>query len=93
MKKSDFSKLVESRHYGGLLESRVPTIKTKLNFFRDELGLSDPELCKLLVKCPRVMEHRLESTVRPHLEFLQLHGVPQHDLGKASAPLRSETCL
>ncbi len=84
MSKADFTKLVTSRRSNGLLQLRVPTIRNKLHFFKDEIGLSDEEMRKLLVKCPRIMEHKLESTMRPHLEFLQLHGVQKEDLGKVS---------
>jgi len=82
MTKTDFTKLVTSRRSNGLLQLRVPTIRNKLHFFKDEIGLSNEEMRKLLVKCPRIMEHKLESTIRPHLEFLQLHGVKKEDLGK-----------
>ena len=84
MSKADFTKLVTSRRSNGLLQLRVPTIRNKLNFFKDEIGLSNEEMRKLLVKCPRIMEHKLESTMRPHLDFLQLHGVQKEDLGKVS---------
>ena len=89
MSKADFTKLVTSRRSNGLLQLRVPTIRNKLNFFKDEIGLSNEEMRKLLVKCPRIMEHKLESTMRPHLEFLQLHGVKKEDLGKVSMPWQS----
>ncbi len=84
MSKADFTKLVTSRRSNGLLQLRVPTIHNKLHFFKDEIGLSDEEMRKLLVKCPRIMEHKLESTMRPHLDFLLLHGVQKEDLGKVS---------
>lgn len=88
MTKADFTKLVTSRRSNGLLQLRVPTIRNKLHFFRDKLGLSNDEVRKMLVKCPRIMEHKLESTMKPHLEFLELHGVKKEDLGKVvqSAP-------
>ncbi len=92
MSKADFTKLVTSRRSNGLLQLRVPTIRNKLHFFKDEIGLSDEEMRKLLVKCPRIMEHKLESTMRPHLEFLQLHGVQKEDLGKVSYSC-SSCCL
>ena len=86
MTKADFTKLVTSRRDNGLLQLRVPTIRNKLHFFRDKLGLSNDEVRKMLVKCPRIMEHKLESTMKPHLEFLELHGVKKEDLGKVNAP-------
>ena len=92
MSKADFTKLVTSRRSNGLLQLRVPTIRNKLHFFKDEIGLSDEEMRKLLVKCPRIMEHKLESTMRPHLDFLQLHGVQKEDLGKVSHSCCSD-CL
>lgn len=93
MSKADFTKLVTSRRSNGLLQLRVPTIRNKLHFFKDEIGLSDEEMRKLLVKCPRIMEHKLESTMRPHLEFLQLHGVQKEDLGKVSFCLSCWLCM
>lgn len=86
MTKADFTKLVTSRRSNGLLQLRVPTIRNKLHFFRDKLGLSNDEVRKMLVKCPRIMEHKLESTMKPHLEFLELHGVKKEDLGKVNTP-------
>ena len=82
MTKADFRKLVTSRRSNGLLQLRVPTIRNKLNFLKDEIGLTDEEVRKLLVKCPRIVEHKLESTMRPHLEFLQSHGVSKEDIAK-----------
>ena len=82
MSKADFAKICKTRRSNGLLQLRVPTIQTKLRFFRNELDLNDEDLRKLLVRCPRVMEHKIESTMRPHLEFLQELGVAKEDLGK-----------
>ena len=93
MSKADFIKIVTSRRSNGLLQLRVPTIRNKLHFFKDEIGLSDEEMRKLLVKCPRIMEHKLESTMRPHLDFLQLHGVQKEDLGKVSSCLSCWLCM
>ncbi|KAL3143165.1 hypothetical protein ABBQ38_002025 [Trebouxia sp. C0009 RCD-2024] len=88
MTKADFTKLVTSRRSNGLLQLRVPTIKNKLHFFRDEIGLSNEEVRKLLVKCPRILEHKLESNMRPHLGFLRSHGISKEDISKVvqSAP-------
>lgn len=82
MTKADFTKLVTSRRSNGLLQLRVPTIKNKLHFFRDEIGLSNEEVRKLLVKCPRILEHKLESNMRPHLGFLRSHGISKEDISK-----------
>ena len=82
MTKADFRKLVTSRRSNGLLQLRVPTIRNKLQFLKEEIGLDNEEVRKLLVKCPRILEHKLESTMRPHLEFLQLHGVAKEDIAK-----------
>lgn len=82
MTKADFRKLVTSRRSNGLLQLRVPTIRNKLQFLKDEIGLSNEEVRKVLVKCPRILEHKLESTMRPHLEFLQSHGVAKEDIAK-----------
>lgn len=95
MTKADFSKIVDTRRSNGLLQLRVPTIQTKFRFFKDELSLSDEDIRKLLVKCPRVMEHKVESTMRPHLEFLQQQGVAKEDLGKVGPSCNhyALTCL
>lgn len=82
MTKADFTKLVTSRRSNGLLQLRVPTIKNKLRFLRDEIGLSNEEVRKLLVKCPRILEHKLESNMRPHLEFLRSQGISKEDISK-----------
>ena len=82
MRRADFQKVVKTRRTDGLLQLRVPTIQSKLRFFKNELNFKDEDLCKLLVKCPRVMEHRIDGTMRPHLEFLQQCGVAKEDLGK-----------
>ena len=82
MTKADFTKLVTSRRSNGLLQLRVPTIKNKLHFLRDEIGLNNEEVRKLLVKCPRILEHKLESNMRPHLEFLRSHGISKEDISK-----------
>lgn len=87
MRKADFRKIVRTRRNDGLLQLRVPTIQTKLRFFKNDLGLSDEDICKLLVKCPRVMEHKVEGTMRPHLDLLQQHGVAKEDLGKVGFPV------
>lgn len=82
MTKADFTKLVTSRRSNGLLQLRVPTIKNKLHFLKDEIGMSNEEVRKLLVKCPRILEHKLESNMRPHLEFLRSHGISKEDVSK-----------
>lgn len=84
MTKADFTKLVTSRRDNGLLQLRVPTIRNKLHFLKDEIGLNNVEVRKLLVKCPRILEHKLESTMRPHLEFLHSHGISKEDIPKVS---------
>lgn len=88
MTKADFTKLVTSRRDNGLLQLRVPTIRNKLHFFKDEIGLNNEEVRKLLVKCPRILEHKLESTMRPHLDFLHSHGIAKEDIPKVP-PLAS----
>ena len=95
MTKADFNRIVDTRRSNGLLQLRVPTIQTKFRFFKDELSLSGEDIRKLLVKCPRVMEHKVESTMRPHLEFLQQQGVAKEDLGKVgpSCNCYALTCL
>ena len=95
MTKADFNRIVDTRRSNGLLQLRVPTIQTKFRFFKDELSLSDEDIRKLLVKCPRVMEHKIESTMRPHLEFLQQQGVAKEDLGKVNPSCNccALTCL
>ena len=89
MTKADFTKLVTSRRSNGLLQLRVPTIRNKLHFLKDEIGLNNEELRKLLVKCPRILEHKLESTMRPHLEFLHSHGISKEDMSKVLVSLVS----
>ena len=82
MTKADFRKLVTHRRDNGLLQLRVPTIRNKLHFLKDEIGLNNEEVRKVLVKCPRILEHKLESTMRPHLEFLHSHGISKEDIPK-----------
>ena len=92
MTKADFHKILKTRSSDGLLQLRVPTIQNKFRFFKTELNFKDDDIRKLLVKCPRVMEHKLEGTMRPHLEFLQQYGVAKNDLGKVGLLFKSLTC-
>lgn len=91
--KADFRKVVKSRGTNGLLQLRVSTIQSKLRFFKNELSFDDEDIRRLLVKCPRVMEHKIESTIRPHLDFLQQHGVAKGDLGKVDTLLHGQPTL
>jgi mTERF len=78
--KRDFAKLAASRRHLFLL--CVPTIRTKLKFLQEEVGLSNEELRKLLVKFPRIMEYKTERTLRPHFQFFEKYGLTRDQLAK-----------
>jgi len=66
----------------------VPSVRAKLAFLRTELALDDADIRRLLLKFPRIIEYKTERTLRPRIDFLLQHGVPQADLGKASTGAR-----
>ena len=57
-------------------------MRKKLQFLRDAVGLSQEELAKVIVKCPRILEYRSEQTIRPRLAFLEKAGVAETDIAK-----------
>ena len=63
----------------------VPSVRAKLAFLRSELALDDADIRRLLLKFPRIIEYKTERTLRPRIDFLLQHGVPQADLGKVNA--------
>ncbi|KFM24256.1 mTERF domain-containing protein 1, mitochondrial [Auxenochlorella protothecoides] len=61
---------------------RVATLKRKLAFLRDEVGLSDEDLCAVIPRFPRLLEYDPEATLRPRLAFLLASGVRRADLAR-----------
>ncbi|KAG7673774.1 hypothetical protein KSW81_006965 [Nannochloris sp. 'desiccata'] len=80
LKPADFTRLVDTRPE--LFQTGVATMRKKLQFLRDAVGLSQEELAKVIVKCPRILEYRSEETIRPRLEFLEKAGVAESDIAK-----------
>ena len=80
MSKRDLCKLADSRHQ--LFSLRVPCVRSKLAFLRNELAMDDADIRRVLLKFPRIIEYKTERTVRPRLNFLLKHGVAQSDLSK-----------
>ena len=82
---AQFRRLVSTRPE--VFKNTVETMRKKLQFLRDVVGLSQDELVKVIVKFPRILEYRSEQTVRPRLEFLERMGVPESDIKKVIMPL------
>lgn len=80
MRKLQLEKLLDSRLY--VLKLGVPTLRRKLQFLRADAGLTDADICKLLVKFPRILEYKTEKTIRSHLDFFVKHGVETTELPK-----------
>jgi mTERF domain-containing protein len=80
LKPADFTRLVDTRPE--VFQTGVATMRKKLQFLRDAVGLSQEELAKVIVKCPRILEYRSEQTIRPRLAFLEKAGVAESDIAK-----------
>lgn len=93
MRKVHLSKVLDSRLY--VLKLGVPTLRRKLQFLRTAVGLTDDDICRLLVKFPRILEYKTEKTIRSHLDFFCKHGVEQEELPKVvlRAPMLLELSI
>ena len=86
LRKQQLRKVLDSRIYS--MQLGVPTLRRKLHFLRTAVGLGDADICRLLMKFPRILEYRTEKTIGSHLEFFRKHGVEHEDLAKVGARLR-----
>eukprot|EP00884_Botryococcus_braunii_P014897 jgi/Botrbrau1/23408/Bobra.0051s0052.1 len=57
-------------------------LQRKLRLLREEAGMSDADLKRLLLLYPRIVEYKLESILQPHLTFLRSFGLTAHQIGK-----------
>ena len=57
------------------------TMKRKLSFLKETVGLTESELTKVVVKAPRILEYQSQS-LRKRLEFLKDTGVAAKDVSK-----------
>jgi mTERF domain-containing protein len=80
LRTSDFDRLAESRPE--IFQMGIVTMRRKLKFLQDTIGLSNAQLAKVISKFPRILEYRSERTLRPRLDFLARCGVSQDDLAK-----------
>ncbi|KAI7840979.1 hypothetical protein COHA_005208 [Chlorella ohadii] len=80
LRPSDFDRLAESRPE--IFQMGIVTMRRKLKFLQDTIGLSNAQLAKVISKFPRILEYRSERTLRPRLDFLARCGVSQDDLAK-----------
>ena len=80
LRTADFRRLVENRPE--VFQTGEATMRRKLQFLRDAVGLSQEEVAKVIVKFPRILEYRSEETVRPRLAFLEKVGVLETDIAK-----------
>lgn len=62
--------------------STANTIKGKLVFLQQELGLSNEHLVKVLRKYPMVLDFKIERSLRPSINFLRQHGLTKEELCK-----------
>ncbi|KAL4446227.1 hypothetical protein ABPG77_003034 [Micractinium sp. CCAP 211/92] len=90
LRSADFQRLGDSRPE--IFQMGIVTMRRKIKFFQDTIGLSNAELTKVVVKFPRILEYKSERTIRPRLEFLRRCGVGQEDLAKVfiRAPMALE---
>lgn len=47
-----------------------------------QVGLSDPDIARLLTKFPRILEYRSEKTISKHIDFFLNAGVDKSDIPK-----------
>ncbi|KAI3432860.1 hypothetical protein D9Q98_010443 [Chlorella vulgaris] len=80
MRASDFQRLTASKRK--IFQIGIVSMRRKLKFLQDTIGLSNEELTKVIAKFPRILEYKSERTFRPRLDFLKRCGVEQEDLVK-----------
>lgn len=79
-KAADFRRLMQTRPQ--VFASTANTIKGKLVFLQQELGLSNEHLVKVLRKYPMVLDFKIERSLRPSINFLRQHGLTKEELCK-----------
>jgi hypothetical protein len=79
LRQSELARLSESRPE--VFQISAGTMRRKLAFLRETVGLSDIELTKVVVKCPRILEYQSES-VKTRLAFLKGAGIAPKDVAK-----------
>ncbi|KAK9819840.1 hypothetical protein WJX72_003114 [[Myrmecia] bisecta] len=58
------------------------SLRLKLGFFTEEVGMSREQVRRMLVKYPRIMEYSVLHVLWPHLQFFLDAGVPKNDMPK-----------
>ena len=79
-KAADFRRLMQTRPQ--VFASTASTIKGKLVFLQQELGLSNEHLVKVLRKYPMVLDFKIERSLRPSINFLRQYGLTKEELCK-----------
>eukprot|EP00889_Picochlorum_renovo_P007078 jgi/Picre1/34108/NNA_001583.t1 len=77
---SILSKIAESRPE--IFQTSEKTMRRKIAFFKESVGMTDNDIVKIVCRSPRVLEYGSEQTVRPRLEFLKNCGVLDQNISK-----------
>eukprot|EP00890_Picochlorum_soloecismus_P005317 jgi/Picsp_1/5787/NSC_03146-R1_protein len=65
-----------------IFQTSPKTMKRKLLFFEQSVGMTKEQIVKVVHKFPRILEYGSEQTVKPRLEFLSECGVQPQNIAK-----------
>lgn len=65
-----------------IFQTSPKTMKRKLLFFEQSVGMTREQIVKVVHKFPRILEYGSEQTVKPRLDFLGECGVQQQNIAK-----------